>query len=110
MTDLAYAWEKYSTAIHSLTGEGSLQDRLHGAFTSFHALRPQDFNDPELREQCQKIWDRLTVVKSDPIKGHVPATLEQMSDGEARQVRDLILDMTFMIARARLDEARNRSK
>ena len=105
---LSYPWEKFSMALFSLAREGPLQSRLHGAYMSFHPLRAQDFNDPGLRDRYQEIMRRLTAVKNSE-KGHVPATLEKMSDEEAGEVANLILDITFAIASARLEAARQKS-
>jgi hypothetical protein len=104
---LSYPWEKFSTAIYSLAGEGPLQKRIYAAYGSFHTLRPDNFTDhPDLRDQYEEIMGRLTAIKN-PEKGHVPATLEQMSDDEARKVATLIIEMAFAITSARLWAAKN---
>jgi hypothetical protein len=107
MDPLAYPWEKFSNAVYALASEGPLQERILAAYMSFHVLTAKDFTDPDLREQFEEIERRLTVVKDDPQKGFVPATLDRMSDAEAREVASLIVEMTFSIASERRLAAEN---
>jgi hypothetical protein len=108
MDRLGYAWEKFSTAIFSLAGEDRMRSRILSASKSFYVLQLSDFADyPELQEQYREIMDRLTAVRTDPATGHIPSTLESMSDDEAREIATLIIEMTFAIARQRLEIAKN---
>jgi hypothetical protein len=107
MDALNYAWEKCSTAIVSLAGEGRMQSRILGASKSFYVLQLKDFADyPKLQQQYREIMNRLTAVR-DPVRGHIPSTLESMPDDEASKVATLIVELAFGIARARLEAAKN---
>jgi hypothetical protein len=99
MFNLNYAAEKFGTAIYSLIGTGSHQKRLHSAYSSFHVLRPDDFQSyPDLKDLYEEIMRRLTVVRDQPKEiGYVPATLAQMNDQEAAEIATKILDMYIMI-------------
>ncbi|MCA6110467.1 hypothetical protein [Bradyrhizobium cenepequi] len=109
MADLNYVLEKFSTAIYSLAGNGPMQERLHSAYLSFHPVRISDFDDdPEMQADYREIMDRLTArAEGHPGEGKVPSTLRQMSDDEANQIADLIIDFCFSVARARIEQARN---
>lgn len=109
MADLSYVWEKFSTAIYSLVGNGPMQERLHSAYMSFHPIRVSDFdNDPEMQSDYREIMDMLTSqAEGYPGEGKVPSTLRQMNDDEANKLAELILDFCFSVARARIDQAHN---
>lgn len=109
MADLNYVWEKFSTAVYSLAGNGPLQDRLRSAYLSFHPIRIADFDDdPEMQADYREIMDRLTArPEGYPGEGKVPSTLRQMSDDEADELASLIIDFCFSVARARIEEARS---
>lgn len=99
INELPYAWEKLSTAIYSLVGLQPIKERLHTAWMSFHTLNLGRFDDPELEAAFQAIMAKLTVVRSDPGKGHVPATLEKMTDDDAVEVAREIVDLAHEVAR-----------
>ncbi|SDG45597.1 hypothetical protein SAMN05216338_1001370 [Bradyrhizobium sp. Rc2d] len=109
MADLNYVWEKFSTAIYSLAGNGPMRERLRSAYLSFHPVRIADFDDdPEMQADYREIMDRLTAWSEGyPGEGKVPSTLRQMNDEEADEVADLIIDFCFSVARARIEQARN---
>jgi len=108
MADLNYVWEKFSTAIYSLAGNGPMLERLRSAYLSFHPVQIADFNDDlELQADYREIMDRLTArAEGYPGEGKVPSTLRQMSDDEANELANLIISFCFSVARARLDRAR----
>lgn len=110
MADLSYVWEKFSIAIYSLAGHGPMQERLHSAYLSFHPVRTSDFDDdPEMQADYREIMDRFTArAEGHPGEGKVPSTLRQMSDDEADELANLIVDFCFSVARARLEQVRNK--
>ncbi len=96
--ELSYANEKLHNALHSLVGGGSVQDRLFGAFMSFHPLQDRDFKDPEMLTRWQEIYSRLTVIKDgDPAEGAVKNTLNRMSDEDAENLAGDILELAYMV-------------
>lgn len=100
MGELGYPYEKFYNAVSVLArSPRRIQDRILSAYMSFHPIKSSDFKDPEMATSYQEIMDRLTTVK-DSEKGHVPATLDQMSDSEASVVADKIVDLFVAIARA----------
>ncbi|OPH82380.1 hypothetical protein [Nitrobacter vulgaris] len=108
MADLSYVWEKFSTAVYSLAGNGRMQDRLWSAYSSFHPIQVSDFdNDPEMQSNFREIMNRLTAkAEGHAGEGKVPSTLRQMSDDEAVELSKSIIEFCFDVARARLDQHR----
>ncbi len=104
--DLSYPFEKFMVAVDALaTSPERLQDRLHSAFMTFHTIRVEDFDDPDMQSALNEIMDRLTKVR-DAEKGYVPATVEQMSDEDAKDVAELIFGLFMDIARVELASRR----
>lgn len=84
-----YADEKFGAAVETMaTGIGTIQDRLLSAYMTFHPVSVEngDFPTDELKKEYHEIYEALTRVKDDPIKGHVPSTTEKMTDDEAADV------------------------
>ena len=100
MNTLQYANEKFHSAVLMLVENGTAQERLRNAFTAFHPVQASDFDDAKMCTKYEEIMQRLTVVR-DPDKGYVSATLEVMSDEEARSINRLIVGLAIEIAEAR---------
>ena len=77
-----HAHEKLQDALAELVSERPLRDRLERALRS-HCCRLREDELPEnLRPQFRKLWARVTEV--DGPGGHIPATLDKMSNKEMR--------------------------
>lgn len=94
MANLRYAWEKlYVAVLNMATGEDSVQSRLFDAFLSFHTLKTEDFPE-DLQERFNEIMNKLTEVKT-PVgdEGIVKATLNKMSNMDARDLAEKIVSL-----------------
>ncbi len=91
--DYLYGREKLGQTVHALAvGEGRLKDRLKEAYIQgLHVVSPKDHIPGELRERFAKIKDRFVR------EGTLDASIEAMSDAEARQIVDEILYLDTLI-------------
>jgi hypothetical protein len=90
--ELSYLYEKFHTAVRAMASSASpIQKRLWLAHTSICKLRPEDFEDPQMRAAFEEISTAL-----------VPVTLAEMTDGEAERIADLIVDLFLDIAQSRV--------
>ena len=97
---LNYTWEKLFVAVLSMAkSDSSLQDRLVGAYLSFHTLRDEDFPEGELRESFQEITHALTWRPARGDEGTVRATTHLMGDQEAGELVEKIVSLYDEVAR-----------
>ncbi len=91
--DYLYGREKLGQAVHALAvGEGRLKQRLKEAYIrGLHVVRPEDHLPAELRERFAEIKDRFTR------GGTLDASIEAMSDAEARQIVDELFYLDTLI-------------
>ena len=85
MGDIGYAAEKLSAAMHTLVcSSGDLRSRVHGAWSSFHTLRPDDLPGA-VGEELRGIYAALTRYgETAPGMGTVHGTLERLSDSDVQ--------------------------
>ena len=99
-----YPNEKLMVAIDVMaTTEGSLRDRIHSGWMSFHTLQAKDF-DGELKSKFVELHDALTAAGpvmsgEDVAVGSVQNTLTHASDEEVRRIADMIASLYFGVAR-----------
>jgi tRNA G10 N-methylase Trm11 len=104
MSNLNFAAEKLGRALYHLVGTGTHQKRLHFAFTSFRPLQLDDFNShPKLKKSYEDIMRRLMVVKDDQ-KDDVPTKLEKMTNEEAVELTEMLVDLYVLTEAARCIE------
>lgn len=105
MDDLSYPDEKFSTAMYSLAGEGSLKDRIMEAYMSFHPITGKDFkNHPDLKAKFEELHAALTAVKTgDPKDGYVKTTLDSMTTEQLDDLSGKIVGLALAIRRVRGD-------
>ncbi len=97
---LNYTWEKLFVAVLSMAkSDSSLQDRLVGAYLSFHTLRDEDFPEGELRESFQEITHALTWRPARGDEGTVRATTHLMGDQEAGELVEKIVSLYDEVTR-----------
>ena len=91
MSDLGDAAEKLSAAMHTLVcSSGDLRSRVHGAWTSFHTLRPDDLPGA-VGEELRAIYADLTRYgETAPGMGAVHGTLERLSDSDVQVLAERI--------------------
>ncbi|GLV61179.1 hypothetical protein KDH_79950 [Dictyobacter sp. S3.2.2.5] len=96
---LSYTWEKLFVAVLGMArSEASLQDRLMGAYLSFHTLRDADFPKDELRTSFQEITHALTSQPAKGNEGTVQATTSLMGDQEAAELIEKIVSLYDEVA------------
>lgn len=89
-----YEREKLGNAVDALAASAApIQKRLEYAFTAFHTLMAHGFTDSERAAEFKVITDRLTADKSDNEAGHVPTTTARLTDDEAVEIAQLIVDL-----------------
>jgi hypothetical protein len=99
--DLTYANEKlYSAVRYMATSSANLPDRIAGAFASFHTLLPPHNlkNIPsKVQSKLVEIHDRLTREKAKGSEGDVHATLNVMTEDDARDLAEEIFDLYYAV-------------
>lgn len=58
-----------------------------------HTLIAHGFTDPERAAEFKEINEKLTADKSDEHRGHVPTTCANLSDDEAVEIAQSIVDL-----------------
>lgn len=96
---LDYVHEKLSVAVASMaTSTATLQNRLADAYISgFHTLKPADF-PADLQSSYEEIRNDLTKVPARGDEGTVVATTRAMSDEDATNLIDRIVDLSYDVA------------
>jgi hypothetical protein len=91
MSDLGDAAAKLSAAMQTLVcGSGDLRSRVHGAYTSFHTLRPDDLPGA-VGEELRGVYADLTRYgETAPGMGTVHGTLERLSDADVQVLAERI--------------------
>lgn len=89
-----YAREKLWQAIHSLVGEGSIQERLAGAAMVLTRLHRPDEDLPEhLREDFKAVMHALTKEPAVGNEGTITATTRKLTAEEGRDLAGKILSI-----------------
>ena len=98
MNSIGYVWEKLFVAVDALTGAAPLRTRLHHAVMSFHTLVPDDFPTPDLVQRFSALMDgfRRTPARGD--EGGFRASVDAMTDEEARATAHEIFSLFAAIA------------
>ena len=94
MSELDYVSQTLAKAVLALGRPGGIAERMKSAHREWHPITA-DKVPAELRKKWQSIIDRLTVVKDDE-QGHVPATIDSLSDDD---LNDLAMDIMDFAAR-----------
>ena len=96
---MSYTWEKFHAAIETLTGPGTIKERLGDAFLySLLMLKPEDLPE-HLQSDFQQLCDDLSRVQASGDEGNIKATVKVMSDDEASTHVKKIVSMYDKIAR-----------
>lgn len=96
---LSYTWEKLFVAVLSMAkSDASLQDRLVGAYLSFHTLQDENFPEGELRESFKEIKFQLTMRPAKGNEGTVRASTRLMKDKEAGELIEKIVSLYDEVA------------
>lgn len=103
-----YEREKLGNAVRVLaTSTAPIQKRLEHAWTAMHTLIAHGFVDKDRAAEFAEINARLTADKSDEDAGHVPTTCARLSDDEAREIADAIVDLDARLNQARIWQLEN---
>ena len=101
-----YVRERLARAVHALaTADGPLSERLFSASLATSTLHPRDFVNEESRAEFGAIREMLTRHEPLASEGRVRATLDRMSNAEARAVADEVSPVTSE-ARTTIDRRR----
>ncbi len=99
---LEYAWEKlYITVRNLASGTGSIQERLADAYISggyILGLGTQNELPTDLQPSYAAINRTMTRVPAQGDEGDIVATTRQMSDDEAVEVAEQIVDLFNEVA------------
>ena len=97
---LSYTWEKLFVAVLGMAkSDESLQDRLMGAYLSFHTLRDEDFPEGDLRKSFHEIRYALTLRPAKGDEGTVRASTRLMRNKEAGELIEKIVSLYDEVAR-----------
>lgn len=100
---VSYALEKFGSAVNVMaTSAASIQQRLLMAYNAFHPATTDDFPTEDMKIKHKQLMTALTSVK-DSVLGYVPATVAQMTDGDAETVAELIYELAYDL-RSWIDE------
>ena len=92
MAVLDYVSQVLTKTIRALASHpGRIAERMKAAYAEMHPVTP-DKLPGDLRGDLVYIWDRLTAVKDDE-KGHVPATIDSLSETELSEIAGRILSL-----------------
>lgn len=110
-----YEREKLGNAVDALAASAApIQKRLEYAWTAMHTMISHGFTDPEREAEFADINARLTADKSDEHKGYVPTTCARLSDDEAVEIAQAIVDLNTRLHHNRIyaleDEIRDLKK
>jgi hypothetical protein len=98
---LMYANEKLSSAVrYMVASPKGLHDRLDGAYATFHTLHAEhnlEALPPDLRSKLESIFERLTREEAKGSEGKVSATLNVMSEEDARDLAQQIFDLYHLV-------------
>ncbi|WP_340265393.1 hypothetical protein [Sphingobium mellinum] len=96
-----YEREKLGNAVAALAASAApIQKRLHYAWEAMHTLIGHGLSNSERAAEFNAINERLTADKSDEIAGYVATTCAKLSDDEAAEIAQGIVDLN---ARLNLD-------
>lgn len=89
-----YEREKLGAAVDSLAASAApIQKRLEYAWTAMHTLIAHGLSDPERAAEFAAINERLTADKSDEHAGYVATTCSKLSDDEAVEIAQQIVEL-----------------
>lgn len=90
----SYEREKLGNAVDALAASAApIQKRLYYAWLAMHSLTMHGLSNRERQNEFNAIVERLSADKSDETEGYVPATLAKLSDDEAVELAQAIVDL-----------------
>jgi spore coat polysaccharide biosynthesis predicted glycosyltransferase SpsG len=93
-----YAWQNLCEAVRCLAGTSTIQERLIMAGQAMHVLfRSEQLPDEKLFAELRAIQDALTA--KDVPSEKLIATVNQMTDDEAREWSMRIVDLAEKVTR-----------
>jgi len=96
---MSLAWEKFYEAVRSLASKGSLQERLANTYICYLGQLEKDDVPVEVRENFFDLHKSITTGKEFGDGSIVRQTVEKMSDEEAFEHIEKIIDIYDNIAR-----------
>lgn len=93
---LGYMWEVFHVGTRTLaSGVGRIQSRLEGAFLYMHGrlTGPNEGLPADLAARAREVCRRVTCVPAKGDEGTIAATCRVMSDEEAVQIAQEVVDL-----------------
>lgn len=89
-----YEREKLGNAVNALAASAApIQKRLEYAWSAMHTLIGHGLTDPERQAEFDEINQKLTADKSDQNAGYVPTTCSKLSDDDAVEIAQAIVEL-----------------
>ena len=100
MEDYSYGWEKLHLAVHSLTGNGTQEDRLEEAlvFNLIH-IRPENDLPQTMREEFTEFMEQMTSEAATGEEGTIRATVTTFDEFQRRQAIEKIIGFYDTVCR-----------
>lgn len=97
---LSYAWEKFHSAVLTLSGSGDHQSRIVDAFAFniVHVNRKEDIPQPLLAE-FDELYTRLTAIEPLTNEGSINASVRLMTEPELTKISDDIVSLYDSLCR-----------
>ncbi len=93
-----YATEKFVLAVSTLSGLGSLQERIRDAYV-YHIIHVDAVALPADRQEGRHRLEAAMGTQHDPVRGDASASADMLTDDEAREIADYIIDTAFELHR-----------
>ncbi|WLS77195.1 hypothetical protein Q3V30_11905 [Erwinia pyri] len=91
---LSYGWEKFHSAVLTLTGEGTVKERLANAYIfSLLHITPNEDLPNVLQADFEKLVQQVTHVAPAAQEGAVEATVNQLGEVELLLITEKIVGM-----------------
>jgi hypothetical protein len=93
-----YCLQKAKQAVSTLaTGRGRINERLNNAFYDIGHLLLDKLPEGDPQNTYRKFNEHITAVEARGSEGNVQATLNAISEDEARSIAQLIVDLEYQL-------------
>ena len=98
-----YEREKLGNAVDALAASAApIQKRLYYAWDAMHTMLAHGFTSPKRQAEYEAIYERLTADKSDEHAGYAPKTCAGLTDDEAVEIAQAIVDLNTRLHHNRI--------
>ncbi|WP_425647913.1 hypothetical protein [Agrobacterium leguminum] len=89
----SYVREKLSAGVSCLVGLGDIRSRVANAFFSMTTIQGKHFSNNALGKQFDDVYSKVTAVPAKGDEGTINATLATMSEEEASDIANKLLEI-----------------